>query len=1075
MIQSVPVGPIIIIVDQIPGPKAQAIIFVYANICRSRRASSQLFEHFLGLIFMTRRVLSAELQPTQIKLVGFVFGFLMLGTSQLFSQDSAPSTAPSTRTAWTTSRVKGSPDAPLPLAIEPAFPNLKFNDSMHVRWQADLGRYFVCELGGKVWSFPHDAGIKAADLTIDLKASLKSYDADRSGGVENLFSISFDPEFARNRYVYLCMVLSSKTGQPLPDGSRISRFRVTEEMPPRIDVKSELPIITWLAGGHNGCDMAFDSSGCLLFSTGDATDPSPPDRLKTGQDISDLLSSILRIDVRGATAEQPYRIPSDNPFRDIAHARGEVWAFGFRNPWRISIDPPTGQLWLGDVGWEKWELVHRVVRGGNYGWSVREGHELIQPDQPLGPGPILPTRVAISHADAASITGGFVYRGSKLPAIQNQYLFGDWVTGRIWSLPLDETSEHREVASGQLRIIAFAPDRDGEPLVVNHFNSTTLFRLVKNPEYEMELTHMKDFPRRLSQTGLFRDTHALEANPGVREFTINQPQWQDGAIGKHLLALPDLQKVTVFNEPQPVGAIAMFNSRLHYPSGTVLAKTLFFPGKSQVFEPNSDRKIETQLLHFDGRLWRGYSYVWNEDQTDAELAPAAGMDLSLPGTNRQRWRVHSRTECLQCHNPWPETTLAFAPEQLHQPAKGSASQWLTLVREGYVETLNPQRTLIEPDKCVRRSLSASADAPLDLKARSYLHANCAHCHQNGAGAAVDLSLKITDSDQALKAINIAPSKGDLGLKDGKLIASGDSLSSVLLFRMASSSAGRMPHIGSREVDFSAIKLISDWINRMSQQQASQKTSSGDDMLRAANAILESFAVAGSNTGANSTMRQDRLRMAMKLAVDLAGSNAITKDSLPSGAELAEQTLPGEVLSKLAHVPDPMISSLFEAFVPARDRQRRLGPGATYVEIADLSGNPATGEAWFFDLNKSQCAKCHRVGQRGGQVGPDLLHIGTKLSPSQLFESIVDPSRIIEPRYQSHTVLLTDGKVITGLLDEESAQQLRLINAQGEKITIDIADIESRKLDTKSIMPTGLGGELTAQQTADLLAYLSSLR
>jgi putative heme-binding domain-containing protein len=171
----------------------------------------------------------------------------------------------------------------------------------------------------------------------------------------------------------------------------------------------------------------------------------------------------------------------------------------------------------------------------------------------------------------------------------------------------------------------------------------------------------------------------------------------------------------------------------------------------------------------------------------------------------------------------------------------------------------------------------------------------------------------------------------------------------------------------------------------------------------------------------------------------------------------------------------LISSLFEAFVPARLRQRRLGPNATYAEIADLRGNPTTGEAWFFDLNKSQCAKCHRVGLRGGQVGPDLLHVGTKLTPPQLFESIVDPSRIIEPKYQSHSLLLTDGNVITGLLDHESETQLTLINAKGEKVTVEKMEIESRKLDSVSIMPTGLGSELTAQQAADLIAYLSGLK
>ena len=957
------------------------------------------------------------------------------------------------RTAWTTSNVNGSPDAPLPLKLVPAFPQLKFHDPMHVRWQPALDRYFVCELGGKVWSFSHDPEVKSADLAVDLKASLKSFDPARSGGCDSLFSLVFDPDFANNRFVYLCFVLSNTTGKPMQDGSRISRFRVTEQTPPTIDIDSELPIITWLGGGHNGCDMAFDQAGFFYFSAGDAADPSPPDSLKTGQDLSDILASILRIDVRQATAERPYQIPADNPFRELPNARPEIWAFGFRNPWRITIDPPTGQMWLGDVGWEKWELIHRVERGGNYGWSVREGHELLQPDVPLGPAPILPTRIAISHSDAASITGGFVYRGNELPAIRGQYLFGDWITGRVWSVPLDETSPHREIASGQLRIIAFSPDRDGEPLVVNHFNGTTLFRLATNADYEKELANMQSFPKKLSQTGIFRNVKLQELNEGVREFSINQPMWQDGANGKHFLALPQKEKATVFNEPQPVGSVAMFNSRLHYPSGTVFAKTLAMPTSNTSAQPATAHKIETQLMHFDGRLWHGYSYVWNQEQTDAELAPAAGLELTLPGAAKQRWRVHSRTECLQCHNPWPEMTLAFTPEQLHQPEKGKDSQWLSLVREGYVETLNEQRQRVEPEKCVRRPLSSSKSDPIESRARSYLHANCAHCHQSGAGAAVELSLKITDNDQALKAIGIAPSKGNLGLKDGKLITPGDQLSSVLLYRMASSSTGRMPHIGSREVDFGAVTLISDWITGMASSKIKPSESKMVDAVKLAEKILSEGPLS----------QEERSQSTMELAVHLAR----TQDQ--------EKTLPPNILQGLAHVPDPLVSSLFESFLPAEQRQRRLGPGATYAEIADIVGMADAGETWFFDRNRSQCAACHRIGERGGQVGPNLMHIGKKLSPSQLFESLVDPSRTIEPKYQSHTVLLTNGNVVSGLLHEETSKQLTLINAQGEKIAVDLTEIETRKLDIKSIMPSGLASELTAQQAANLLAYLASLQ
>ncbi len=714
------------------------------------------------------------------------------------------------RQPWTGSRLRGTPEPPLPLALQPAFAKLKFQDPMHIRWQADVGRYFVCELGSKIWSFPHDEQVEAADLVVDLKQSLKSFDPDRSRGCENVYSIAFDPEFQHNRYVYLCMILSNKTNKPLPDGSRVSRFVVSPSNPPTIDVASELPIITWLGGGHNGCDLAFDNSGCLLISTGDATDPAPPDQLNTGQDCSDLLSSILRIDVRGANAAQPYKIPTDNPFTDVPNVRPEIWAFGFRNPWRIAVDPPTGQLWLGDVGWEKWEMVHRVVRGGNYGWSIREAHELLRPDVSPGPAPLLPTRVALSHADSASVTGGFVYRGRALPSIAGQYLFGDWVNGRIWSVPLDDHSPHVEVASGQLRIIAFAPDRDGEPLVVNHLAGTTMYRLVPNPDFDKELIDSREFPQRLSQTGLFADTEQGKPATGVLPFAINHPQWQDGAIGKHYLAVPNGERVKVYNTPQPVGVLAMFNSRLHYPVGTVLAKTITMPAHGRSGAAN-DIKIETQVLHFDGRLWRGYTYLWNKEQTDAQLAPASGTELTLPGSSQQRWRVHSRTECMQCHNPWPETTLAFCPEQLHQPEAGANSQWLKLVAEGVVTTLDGNQKPVDATRCVRAALPAPDSDDRAGAARAYLHVNCSHCHQNGAGAGVEVSLRFQDEPSKMKALDVVPSKGTFGIIDGKIISTASPARSSLLYRMASSSAGRMPHIGSREVDLAGVAMVHDWL------------------------------------------------------------------------------------------------------------------------------------------------------------------------------------------------------------------------------------------------------------------------
>src|SRR5205814_6222022 len=160
-----------------------------------------------------------------------------------------------------------------------------------------------------------------------------------------------------------CCISDTRRGQKgettLADGTRLSRFKVKDSEPPRVDPTSEEILLTFLQGGHNGGDLHFGPDGMLYISTGDAADPNPPDPFNTGQDISDLLSSILRIDVDRKDQGKHYAVPKDNPFVGMKGARPEVWAYGFRNPWRMGFDRQTGELFVGDVGWELWEMVHR--------------------------------------------------------------------------------------------------------------------------------------------------------------------------------------------------------------------------------------------------------------------------------------------------------------------------------------------------------------------------------------------------------------------------------------------------------------------------------------------------------------------------------------------------------------------------------------------------------------------------------------------------------------------------------------------------------------------------------------------
>src|SRR5262245_53128634 len=393
---------------------------------------------------------------------------------------SAP--AKSVRTPWTTSRVVGSPDPPPPFKVVRAFPNLKFVHPLLIARSPGDSRLFVGEQAGVLYSFADKPDAKA-ELFFDLRKEIKTVHLLKDAKeVEAVYGLVFHPDFEKNRQCFVCYTLRSKNPrQPnLPDGSRLSRFTVTKTDPPRIDPASEEILLTFLQGGHNGGDLHFGNDGMLYISTGDAADPNPPDPFNTGQDISDLLSSILRIDINRKDPGKHYAVPKDNPFVHLKGARPEVWAYGFRNPWRMSFDRVSGQLFVGDVGWELWEMVHRVERGGNYGWAAMEGPQPIKPEE-ANSVPITPPLVALPHTLAASVTGGYVYRGRKFPELVGAYVFGDWETRRLWAARFDgeRIVEMPEITRPVVRVGAFGEDNEGEIYLLDH-DSGTIHTLERN-------------------------------------------------------------------------------------------------------------------------------------------------------------------------------------------------------------------------------------------------------------------------------------------------------------------------------------------------------------------------------------------------------------------------------------------------------------------------------------------------------------------------------------------------------------------------------------------------------------------
>ena len=286
------------------------------------------------------------------------------------------------------------------------------------------------------------------------------------GWEEGLLGLTLSPHNNRHLYIYYSAAN--------PRRSVVSRFNYNKTVSPNselviLEVEQPYP-------NHNGGQLAFGPDGYLYIGLGDGGSAGDPQR--NGQDTSTLLGTILRIDVSEATAEQPYAIPSDNPFAD-GGGRPEIWAYGLRNPWRFSFDRETGELWAGDVGQNRWEEIDIIERGGNYGWNVLEGNHCFRPSEDCQQeGMIPPVWEYPLEDDACSVIGGYVYRGAAIPWLTGVYVYGDFCTGQVFGLRREgaDFTNHLLADTG-LRIASFGQDNDGELYLLSQGEG--IFRLVE--------------------------------------------------------------------------------------------------------------------------------------------------------------------------------------------------------------------------------------------------------------------------------------------------------------------------------------------------------------------------------------------------------------------------------------------------------------------------------------------------------------------------------------------------------------------------------------------------------------------
>ncbi|MCA9135449.1 MAG: PQQ-dependent sugar dehydrogenase, partial [Planctomycetales bacterium] len=280
---------------------------------------------------------------------------------------------------------------------------------------------------------------------------------------QGLLGLAIHPKFKSNGkfYVYYSDAGNTK--------SVVSQFSVSKDDPNKADPESEVVLmeIEQPYQNHNGGSIEFGPDGYLYIGLGDGGDRNDPQA--NGQNLSTLLGSILRIDVDHPADGKNYGIPADNPFVKTAGARPEIYAFGVRNPWRLSFDSKTGDFWMGDVGQELWEEVNVVTKGGNYGWSTREGTNSFGNLPPVAgvSEPIDPVW-QYDHRIGRSITGGRVYRGTRMPELAGKYLYADYVTRTVWALSFDPETK-RATANEQVfsnggpdPVLAFGEDENGE-------------------------------------------------------------------------------------------------------------------------------------------------------------------------------------------------------------------------------------------------------------------------------------------------------------------------------------------------------------------------------------------------------------------------------------------------------------------------------------------------------------------------------------------------------------------------------------------------------------------------------------
>jgi uncharacterized repeat protein (TIGR03806 family) len=702
-------------------------------------------------------------------------------------------------TAVDTSRLMGSPDLVPPLEIEKAFPELRFERPLQIAHAGDgTNRLFVVTQKGVIFVFPNRANVGPQDCKVFLDWS---HVAQLVENEEGMMGLAFHPKFKENGLLYVYY-----TKRPLQ--STLARFRVMKDDPDRVDPDSfeillNFPQPYW---NHNGGSLEFGPDGYLYLGLGDGGSGGDPHR--NGQNLKTFLGKILRIDVDHEDPGLKYAIPKDNPFADRGEGvKKEIWAYGVRNIWRLSFDRLTGKLWAGDVGQDKFEEVDIIVKGGNYGWNLKEGFHDFRADLAKGNEKLIEPIIDYDRSIGQCVIGGVVYRGRELSELYGAYLYSDFNTGHVWALRYDgeKMTGNLEIVRAKREISSFGQDEANEVLFTCFDGYLYKFRKAEQKE-----SRQPAFPRRLSETGFFSSTEKMTPVKGLIPYEVNVPLWSDGATKERYIALPAGKTIDFSVDGQ-----------WNLPVGAVLVKTFFLDAAEG--DVSTRRRLETRFMVHNEREWVGYTYMWNDEQTDASLLDAAAVkdfEIRTPqGKTKQSWYFPSRADCMNCHTPGANFVLGLNTRQMNREqnyGKAADNQIRTLYHLGaFGKSMPKSITALEayPDwrEAIRRKNDEKEVATL---ARAYLDVNCAICHYPGGTSDNSLDMRFHTPLAETKLLGTPPAKGDYGPKGSKIILPGDSERSILLTRMKTRGEGKMPNVSSLKVDEEAVETLRRWIESL---------------------------------------------------------------------------------------------------------------------------------------------------------------------------------------------------------------------------------------------------------------------